>query len=87
MGNNASIQFYPQSDSVKLPTGVLGATTDGAHILGASLNGSSITLDDIGVSIPPSGPYPNAQRPETTTGAPPNQAQTMTPLSTSPTLN
>ena len=87
VGNNASIQFYPQSDSVKLPTGVLGATTDGAHILGASLNGSSITLDDIGVSIPPSGPYPNAQCPETTTGAPPNQVQTMTPLSTNPTLN
>ena len=36
--NNASIQFYPQSDSVNLPTSVLGATTDGAHILGASLN-------------------------------------------------
>jgi sugar lactone lactonase YvrE len=87
VGNNASIQFYPQSDSVKLPTGVLGATTDGAHILGASLNGSSITLDDIGVSIPPSGPYPNAQCPETTTGAPPNQVQTMTALSTNPTLN
>ena len=48
VGNNASIQFYPQTDSVNVPTSVLGATTDGQHILGASLSGSSITLDDIG---------------------------------------
>ncbi len=57
VGNNASIQFYPQSDSVNRQEDVLASTTDGAHILGASLNGSSITggtitLDDIGVSIP-----------------------------------
>ena len=29
VGNNASIQFYPQTDSVSVPTSVLGATTDG----------------------------------------------------------
>lgn len=81
VGNNASIQFYPQSDSVNLPTSVLGATTDGQHILGAALNGSSITLDDIGVSIP------STLCPETTTGTPPNQVQTLTGLSTNPTLN
>ena len=52
VGNNASIQFYPQSDSVNLTTSVLGATTDGQHMLGASLNGSSITLNDIGLAIP-----------------------------------
>ncbi len=81
VGNNASIQFYPQSDSVNLLTSVLGATEDGAHILGASLNGTSITLADIGVSIP------STLCPETTTGTPPNQVQTMTALSTNPTLN
>jgi trimeric autotransporter adhesin len=81
VGNNASIQFYPQSDSVNLLTSVLGATEDGAHILGASLNGTSITLDDIGVSIP------STLCSETTTGTPPTQVQTMTALSTSPALN
>lgn len=81
VGNNASIQFYPQSDSVNLLTSVLGATTDGSHILGASLNGTSITLDDIGVTIP------TTLCAETTTGTPPNQVQTMTPLSTGPTMN
>jgi len=81
VGNNATIQFYPQSDSVNLLTNVLGATNDGQHILGASLNGTSITLDDIGVTIP------STACPETTTGTPPNQVQTMAALSTSPTLN
>jgi hypothetical protein len=87
VGNNASILFYPQSDSVNVLTNVLGATTDGAHILGASLSGTSITLDDIGLSIPPNSTYPSALCPETTTGAPPNQVETMTPLSTNPTLD
>jgi sugar lactone lactonase YvrE len=89
VGNNASIEFYPQSDTnVTLPsTNVLGATSDGAHVLGASLSGNSITLDDIGVNIPPSSVHPNAQCPETTTGTPPNQIQTMTALSTNPTLD
>jgi hypothetical protein len=87
VGNNASIQFYPQSDSVNLATSVLGATTDGAHMLGAALSGSSITLDDIGLSIPPNSTFPSALCPETTTGTPPNQVETMTPLSTNPTLN
>jgi trimeric autotransporter adhesin len=82
VGNNASIQFYPQSDSLSLPTSVLGATLDGAHMLGGSLNGTSITLDDIGLNISSSPLCP-----ETTAGTPPNQVQTMTPLSTNPTLN
>jgi len=82
VGNNASIQFYPQSDSLNLATSVLGATTDGAHMLGASLSGSSITLDDIGLDI-----SATPLCPEATTGAPPNQVETMTPLSTNPTLN
>jgi len=81
------MQFYPQSDYVNLATSVLGATTDGAHMLGAALSGSSITLDDIGLSIPPNSTFPSALCPETTTGTPPNQVETMTPLSTNPTLN
>ncbi len=52
VGSNGTIQFYPQSDSQNVLTDVLGATSDGAHILGASLTGSSIALDDIGVKIP-----------------------------------
>jgi hypothetical protein len=90
VGNNATIQFYPQSDSVNLLTNALAATADGEHILGASLNGSSITLDDIGVSIPPTLAYPVAECPETTTGTPPNQVQVMgqpNPFSTNPVLN
>ena len=87
VGNNASIQFYPQSDSVNVLTNVLGATSDGAHILGASLSGSSITLDDIGLSIPPNSTYPSALCPETTTGTPPSQVETMKPLSTNPTID
>jgi hypothetical protein len=87
VGNNASIQFYPQSDFVNVLTNVLGATSDGAHILGASLSGSSITLDDIGLSIPPNSTYPSALCPETTTGAPPSQVETMKPLSTNPTID
>jgi hypothetical protein len=87
VGNNAGIQFYPQSDSVNLLTNVLGATTDGAHMLGASLSGGSITLNDIGLGIPPNSIYPSALCPEATTGTPPNQVETMTPLSTNPTID
>jgi trimeric autotransporter adhesin len=86
VGNNASILFYPQSDSVNVLTSVLGATEDGQHMLGASLNGTSITLDDIDLNIPPNSQFPDAQCPETTTGTPPNQVETLTGLSTNPTL-
>ncbi len=85
VGNNASIQFYPQSDSEPVVTNVLGATSDGAHIIGASLLSSSITLNDIGLNIPPNATYPSALCPEKTTGTPPSQVETMTPLSTNPT--
>jgi hypothetical protein len=84
VGNNASIAFYPQpvTDSEPVESDSLAATTDGDHILGAALNGgSSITLNDIGVSIPAT---PCSV---TTSGTPPNQVQTLTPLSTSPVLN
>jgi hypothetical protein len=84
VGNNATIQFYPQSDSVNVMTNILGATSDGQHILGAPLTGTSITLDDIGVSLPPPTPgSPAAECPVTTVGT----TQTLTPISTNPTLN
>ncbi len=85
VGNNASIQFYPQSDYLSsVQTSVLGATTDGEHILGATPGGgSSITLNDIGVSIPPTTSFPAAECPVNTTVTP----QTMAPLSTNPTQN
>lgn len=85
VGNNATIQFYPQpaTDSLSIPTSVLGATSDGQHILGASLSGSSITLDDIGLNIPPSLAYPAAECPETASGT----TQTLSPLSTNPVLD
>ncbi len=85
VGNNATIQFYPQppTDSLAIPTSVLGATADGQHILGASLNGSSIVLDDIGLNIPPSLAYPAAECPETASGT----TETLSPISTNPVLN
>jgi hypothetical protein len=56
VGNYASMLFYPQGpfpdNYVAAQTDVLAATTDGNHILGASTSGSSITLSDIGVTIP-----------------------------------
>ena len=51
-------------------------------MLGASLSSTSITLDDIGLDIPATPLCP-----ETTTGTPPNQVETMKPLSTNPTLD
>ncbi len=88
VGNNATIQFYPQTDSIAVQTQVLGATTDGDHILGAALSGgSSITLNDIGVSIPAT------LCPEATSGTPPNQVQLLNQppataaFSTNPVLN
>jgi hypothetical protein len=82
VGNNASILFYPQSDSVSLLTDLLSTTSDGAHILGATLSGTSIAISDIGVSIPPTLAYPSAQCPETTAGT----VQTLSPLATNPTI-
>jgi trimeric autotransporter adhesin len=80
VGNNASIEFYPQSDSVTAETQALAATSNGQHILGATLNGASISLTDIGLNIPPSTAYPSAECPETTSGT----TQTLASLSTNP---
>jgi sugar lactone lactonase YvrE len=49
-----AMSYYPQADVVASKTDILAATTDGAHILGATATGSGVTLSDIGVSIPAS---------------------------------
>ncbi len=51
-GNYASLQLYPQGDSVPVQTDSLAATSDGQHILGAAIAGGGITLSDIGIKIP-----------------------------------
>ena len=80
VGNNGSILFYPQpaSDDLNIQTDVIGSTLDGKHMLGATLSGSNITLDDIAVNI---SAAPLCQ---VDTAATP---QTMTALSTNPSLN
>ena len=85
VGSNASIEFYPQTDTLSFPTSALGATQDGLHILGAELTGSgaagsSINLNDIGVTIPTSvcpGVGPGA----------PAQGGALKALTTGPVLN
>jgi hypothetical protein len=84
VGNNASIQFYPEDPKaadVTAQADVLGATLDGAHILGAAASGNNILLSDIGVTIP------STACPETSTGSGPTLAQKLSALSTNPTLN
>lgn len=55
VGNYASMLFYPLGDSIGEQTDILAATTDGQHILGATLNGTGVTLSDFSVKIPTSG--------------------------------
>jgi hypothetical protein len=80
VGNNASITFYPQGDTVldasnsPVQTDTLAATTDGQHILGAALIGGGVTLSDIGVTIP-------------TTECPGSGTSTLTPLNIAHALN
>ena len=50
--NYASMIFYPEGDSVAAQTDVLGATSDGAHVLGAAIAGGGVQLSDIWVSVP-----------------------------------
>ena len=87
VGNAANTIFYPQGDVVATQTGVLTATTSGAHILGAALMGGAVTLSDIGVSIPSntlaSGQVTPAACPQTTSAA---GVTTMLPLTITHTL-
>ena len=53
-GTVGAMSFYPLADSVNVQTDVLAATTDGEHILGATVIGSNVELNDIGVDISPS---------------------------------
>jgi hypothetical protein len=48
----SALSYYPQGDDVNVDTDILAATADGKHILGAMANGGSISLSDIGVTIP-----------------------------------
>ncbi len=84
VGNYASMQFYPQGDSVNTQTNVLAATTDGQHILGAAVFGGGTTLSDIAITIPsntpPGGSPSPVPCPVSATGA-------LTPLLISHTLN
>jgi len=43
----SSMSFYPQGDDVAATTDALGATTDGQHILGATLGSGGISFSDI----------------------------------------
>lgn len=53
VGNQASIQSYPQGDSQPVQSDVLAATQQGHHVLGAAWNaGNTITLSDLAVTIP-----------------------------------
>ncbi len=54
VGNNASVQFYPQADSQAVQSDIVNTTIDGAHILGATTNtgSGSITINDILDPIP-----------------------------------
>ena len=60
VGNNASVQFYPQGDSQAVQSDIVNTTIDGAHILGATANGGgTITLNDILDPIPPGATQSN----------------------------
>jgi hypothetical protein len=53
VGNNATVQFYPQGDSQLVQSDIVSTSIDGAHILGAMANsGGTITLNDILDPIP-----------------------------------
>ena len=51
VGNQSTIQYYPQGDSEPVQSDVLAATVVGQHVLGAEWNsGNTITLSDIAIS-------------------------------------
>jgi hypothetical protein len=96
VGDYNSLSFYPQGDAVYLDppadtqpvqTDVLTATTDGDHILGAALINGSVTLSDIGVTIPAGAC--KVREVEVTKGNPPQKVieQELLPLEITHTLN
>jgi trimeric autotransporter adhesin len=51
-GTNTLVQAYPQAATVNAQTDILGATTDGAHILGVGLDGGTTpTLTDVNPNL------------------------------------
>jgi trimeric autotransporter adhesin len=84
VGDYSSMVFYPQADIVldsssnTVQTDVLAATTDGTHILGASVISGAAYLSDIGVTIP------STACPLSTDSS---GTQTLSALTTDPTLN
>jgi len=77
VGNTSAMSLYSIGDSVPVQSDVLAATTDGGHILGASLPGNTtgpISLSDIAVTIP------ITPCPFTSTGTGSAQVQTLSPL-------
>jgi hypothetical protein len=82
--NYASLVFYPQGDSVPLQTDTLAATTDGQHILGASVAGGGVELSDISVAIPfvasTGAPTGGSVQPVNLPVACPQSGQTLEPL-------
>ena len=87
VGNYASMSFYPEGDEVfdstnaPVQTDALAATPDGNHILGVALINNAVQLSDIGVNIPAGACTVN------TAGVPPNQVQTLVPLTIPHLLN
>jgi hypothetical protein len=83
VGNYGSMHFYPQGDLVNTQTDVLGATTDGQHILGAAVSGGGATLSDIAITIPSNTPTGGSPSPIPC----PESAGVLSPLVISHTLN
>ena len=83
VGNNSTIQYYPQGDSEAVQSDVLGATVDGKHILSATVTGGGgLTLNDIAVTIPATTESNGILTPDacSTTIDPTTQVETLTPL-------
>jgi len=51
-------EYYPLADQSTAQTDRIAATTDGNHILGATVQGGSPTLNDIAVTLPVTTPCP-----------------------------
>jgi hypothetical protein len=51
-------EYYPLADQSSAPTDRIAATTDGQHILGATVQGGAPTLNDISVTLPVTTPCP-----------------------------
>ncbi|MGA3009399.1 MAG: hypothetical protein ABSD72_03990 [Terracidiphilus sp.] len=97
VGNFASMAFYPQGatdsvpavlDSVNVENDALATTTDGKHILGATVTGNGVTINDIGVNIPTApAPPDNILTPISCPLTTNSGVETLSALSAAPVLN